>query len=84
VWVNAAATVYRWAKDQRLIGSNPFAVVKVTVPRKVRNRENDAFTAEEAQTILRAAAAIRDTKRVSSAAKRWVPWLCAYSGARAG
>jgi integrase len=84
VWVNAAATVYQWGKDQRLIAHNPFAAVKVTVPRKTRNRENDAFTAEEAQTILRAATAVRDTKRAFNAAKRWVPWLCAYSGARAG
>jgi integrase len=84
VWVNAAATVYRWGKDQRLIGHNPFAAVKVTVPRKVRNRENDAFTAEEAQIILRAATAVQDTKRLFNATKRWVPWLCAYSGARAG
>jgi integrase len=84
VWVNAATTVYRWARDQRLIANNPFEAVHVTVPRKIKNRENNAFTAEEAQIILRAAAAVQDTKRPFNAAKRWVPWLCAYSGARAG
>jgi integrase len=82
--VNAAATVYRWAKDQRLIANNPFASVNVTVPRKTKNRESNAFTPEEAEIILRAASAVQDTKRPFNAAKRWVPWLCAYSGARAG
>lgn len=84
IWVNAARTVYEWAKGQRLVGSNPFAAVVVTVPRKIRTRDNKAFTADEAQTILRAAMNITDTKRMSNAAKRWVPWLCAYSGARVG
>jgi integrase len=84
VWVKAATTVYGWAKGQRLIALNPFAAVKVTVPRKIRNRENEAFTAEEARMILRAASAVQFTTTTFSAAKRWVPWLCAYSGARAG
>jgi integrase len=84
VWVNAAATVYRWAEGQRLITDNPFAAVKVTVPRRIKNRETDAFTADEARTILQAALAVKDTKKPSGAAKRWVPWLCAYSGARVG
>jgi integrase len=35
-----------------------------------------SFTDEEAATILRAAAKATDPVR------RWVPWLCAYSGAR--
>jgi hypothetical protein len=84
VWLNSVNTVYRWAKDQRVIANNPFAAVNVTVPRKTKNRESNAFTAEEAQTILRAAAAVQNTKTAFNAAKRWVPWLCAYSGARAG
>ncbi len=84
VWVNAANTVYAWAKGQRLVSSNPFAEVTVTVPRKIRTRENKAFTADEAKIILRAAMSFADTKRPSDGAKRWVPWLCAYSGARVG
>jgi integrase len=34
--------------------------------------------------ILKAALAIKDTKSPIKAACRWIPWLCAYSGARAG
>jgi integrase len=76
--------VYAWAKSERLVSKNPFAAVTVTVPRKIKNRENDAFTDEEWRTILRASMAIKSTTNPSDAAKRWLPWLCAYSGARAG
>jgi hypothetical protein len=82
-WLNAANTVFRWALEHKLIASNPFADVKVTVPRKKKLRER-AFLQEEARTILRAVSAIIDTREPTDAAKRWVPWLCAYSGARPG
>jgi integrase len=36
------------------------------------------------QVILKAALAIKDTNSPIKAACRWAPWLCAYSGARAG
>jgi hypothetical protein len=54
-WQAAAHTVYAWAKSERMIRSNPFADVSVTVPKKVSNRESKAFTSDEARTILRAA-----------------------------
>jgi integrase len=76
-WLSAASTIYKWAAEQKLIAGNPFAKVKVTIPRKSKTRDK-AFTPEEAKLILEAAFASRD------AVKRWVPWLCAYSGARAG
>ena len=82
--MNAARTVYAWAKTERLITNNPFEEVSVTVPRKVKHRETDAFTADEARTILQAASDMKDTSNSFNAARRWVPWLCAYSGARAG
>jgi integrase len=83
-WVSAAHTVYAWAKSERMLGSNPFADVSVAVPRKIINRESKAFSAEEARTILRAAMTVDDRASAFAAAKRWVPWLSAYSGARAG
>jgi integrase len=84
VWVNAAQTVYAWAKTERLIDNNPFEGLPITVPRVTKLRETDAFTADEARTILRAAANVGNTSSAFAAAKRWVPWLCAYSGARVG
>src|SRR5262249_43421401 len=60
--------------------------VSITVPKKVINREDGrAFSEAEQQTILKAALAIPNIpKRTFAAACRWIPWLCAYSGARAG
>ncbi len=44
------------------------------------------FTDEEAKALLEAADAHRqgNEQPKTSAAKRWVPWLCAYTGARVG
>jgi integrase len=84
IWITAARTVFGWAVKERLIPANPFVGVTVTVPRKKRLRETDAFTADEARKILKAALAITDTRRPFAAARRWAPWLCAYTGARAG
>src|SRR5215472_8835638 len=49
-----------------------------------RHRETKAFSTEEIRLILTSASAIKNTKRPAMAARRWVPWICAYSGARAG
>jgi integrase len=84
VWVNAARTVYGWAARQDPpLSSNPFASVRIDVPEKIETRETLAFTKKEARMILRAASSIQPTTPFN-AAKRWVSWLQAYSGARAG
>ena len=85
VWLIAARTVFAWAVQQRKISANPFAHVKITVPKKTLTRETKAFRPEEIQAILRAAFALGDKPQSAfAAACRWVPWLCAYTGARAG
>jgi integrase len=83
-WLGAARTVFGWAVKQALLKNNPFTGVTVTVPRKPVLRDTKAFTAEEARTILKASLEFTDTSNAFAAARRWVPWLCAYSGARAG
>jgi integrase len=80
----AARTVFGWAKDRKLIAGNPFKEVKVSVPRSQGKRETKAFRKDEFATILKAAALVADTTRAGAAARRWVPWLCAYTGARVG
>ena len=84
VWKVAGRTVFGWAAEQHLIARNPFADVRITVPRKNLVRETKAFTAEETKTILKAASAISQPRTPGEAARRWAPWLCAYTGARAG
>jgi integrase len=84
VWVIAAKTVCNFAVDNRLLASNPFAKVKITVPKKTSTRDDGkAFTPEEARVILSASLSIT-VKSKGDAAKRWLPWLCAYTGARSG
>jgi len=57
--------------------------VTITVPKAISLRER-YFRESEWKLILGAAIAIKDTSKPSVAAKRWVPWLCAYTGARVG
>jgi integrase len=83
-WLNACHTVFKWATDHRHIPRNPFADVKVTVPKRIRRRETQAFYPEEQRVILKAALEVGDTGAPDARARRWVPWLCAYSGARVG
>jgi hypothetical protein len=83
IWLNAANTVFGWAVHTKKLGTNPFDGVKIAVPRKASVREK-SFRPEEMALILNAASAFIDTNRSFDAARRWVPWICAYTGARAG
>jgi hypothetical protein len=79
VWLPAAKTVFAWGVSQKHVRTNPFATVKVDVPKAVKLREEGkAFRPEEAQVILRACSAISSTKDAFPRAKRWVLWVCAY------
>jgi integrase len=84
VWVIAARTVFGWAVAHKHTKPNPFKEVRVSVPRKKVSRPHKAVHADEVKIILGAALGILDTTKASAAARRWVPWLCAYSGARVG
>jgi integrase len=84
IYVAALKAVGRWAVKQRHIARNPFADCSVPVPKKTRHRETKAFSTEEIRLILKSASAIKNNRRPGMAARRWVPWICAYTGARAG
>ena len=84
VWVVAARTVFTWAVKRKHINQSPFKTVHVSVPRKKTSRPHKAFNTDEIKVILSAAHAITDTATASDMARRWVPWLCAYTGARVG
>ena len=83
-WLTASATVFGWAVEHRLLNRNPFADAKITIPKKQYRRETKALLAAEQRKILRAAIEVGDTSTPSLATQRWVPWLCAYTGARSG
>jgi integrase len=84
VWLTAARTVFQWVVDQKKIGVNPFHRVKAAGP-KVKPTKGEF--AEEAIEIILAATVRPQASNESAklkAAKRWVPWLSAYSGSRPG
>jgi integrase len=78
--------VFKWAVENKRIATNPVESVKVPKGKTRRTRDT-WFTPEERKAILgQASAAVRGKKEPSQrfAGRRWVPWLCAYSGARVG
>jgi len=84
--IAALRSVFSWGVANRRMTSNPADGIKVVRLKKVRTRER-GFTAEEAKALLRHAAGHEQAKRENAktaAAKRWAPWLCAYTGARVG
>ncbi len=84
--LNGLKVVFGWAVANRKMASNPAkdVTLKLGKPKKLRDK---GFTDEEARAILKAASEYRPTPGESAkrtAAKRWVPWLSAYTGARLG
>ena len=82
--------VFQWAVESGHVRINPAQGVKVKVARPIRGREK-GFTLDEAKAVLKAARdyqpAPSDNPRTresahTTAAKRWVPGLCAFTGAR--
>lgn len=71
------------AASQGLIPSNPALGVKVRGPKPTQTR-GKGLTDAEAETILKAALGPfpKTLPRFTALARRWVPWVCAYTGAR--
>lgn len=86
----AVRAVLKWAFENDRLPSNEAESVRQEVPRKVRTREK-GYTTSEAVKVLKASLnhepaktcnpANRESKHLT-AAKRWVPLLCAFTGAR--
>lgn len=90
VYLPAVRTVLNWAVENKRLASNVADAVRQEVPKKQLSREQ-SYTLPEAIAILKAArdhqANVMDTGEVreqpgTTAAKRWAPFLCAFSGAR--
>ena len=82
----ALKTLFGWAVINRRLPTNPAAGLTIKVGKKRRVRAK-GFVEAEVHTILSAAlhyvSGERENPR-TAAAKRWLPWLCAFSGARVG
>lgn len=73
--LGAVRAVFQWATDNGVISENPFSKVSITVKKKPGERRR-GYSDDEAALVLRAA------ETEESAHRRWVPLLCAYTGAR--
>ena len=89
-YLAAVRAVLRWAFENDRLETNPAESVQQEVPRKVQLREK-GYTTPEAVKILKASISYKPvfasnpSNRESAhitAAKSWVPILCAFTGAR--
>lgn len=85
-YLGAVKPVFAWAVANRLIQENPVSGVHISVPRRTRKRAEKGYTDAEAKTVLLAAQQIDCAADGTflAFARRWLPWLCAYTGARVG
>jgi integrase len=78
-------TLFGWAVSNRKLPTNPVTgiTIKLGKPQKLRGK---GLSEEEAKAVLQAALKVeRGGESLGTFhAKRWVPWLAAYTGARVG
>jgi len=85
--LSGVRALFNWAIGEPGLPSivtNPVAGVKMgfKAPKKTRQK---GFTFKEADVILRATLEPAEGfTEAGAGARRWVPWLCAFSGARVG
>jgi integrase len=78
-------SVFNWAVRNRKLPANPAAGITIKLGKQAKLRET-GFTDEEVKSLLSACLRLeRGQERPEAyAAKRWIPWLLAYTGARIG
>jgi integrase len=83
--LSALKAVFGWAVVNLKLTSNPAEGITIRVSKPPRMRSK-GFTDAEANAILKAALEHQSGQEnpKTTAAKRWVPWLCAFTGARVG
>lgn len=79
----ALARVFKFAHDRARLTENVFARLEVTGRKQVQTARK-GLSDEEAKTILTAALKEqpKGLSETHARARRWVPWICAYTGAR--
>ncbi len=85
VWLAAVRTVFAWAAREDRLPNNVSLEVRQEIPKRMTLREK-GYTNEEAQTLLTYSRSYTNTSSKelpqTTAAKLWVPILCAFTGAR--
>nr|WP_207099670.1 integrase [Paracoccus shandongensis] len=90
VYLPTVRSLFRWAHEKDRIPADPTVGLRVAAPKKIHNREK-GYTTPEAVKVLKASFAYQPKTGPAgkvlegpkvTAAKRWVPVLCAFTGAR--
>jgi integrase len=86
VWIASLKAVAAFMVERReLDTANPFVGIRVRGASKATMESNQkGFSEAQARTILTATCATPShlTTPETRAARRWIPWICAYTGAR--
>lgn len=90
VYLPTLRSLFRWAVEKDKLPSNPAETIRLRKPKQVHNRER-GYTDPEAVKLLQFCrdytpktgpkGKVLESPRMT-AAKRWVPLLCAFTGAR--
>jgi integrase len=82
-YLAALSVTFAWGVENARVPTNPVKGVTVRSPKAEKLRERD-FTKDEVLTILRATQGplSENLTPEHALARRWVPWVCAYTGAR--
>jgi integrase len=84
VWLASLKATAGFMVERRKLKSNPFAGVRVRGVKDTKESNRKGFGDAQASAILTATLAA-PSNLISvemRAARRWVPWVCAYTGAR--
>jgi integrase len=81
----ALKSVFGWAARNHKLPSNPADGITIKLGKRRKTRES-GFRDEEVKALLSACIKLTqgNDRPETYAAKRWIPWLLAYTGARVG
>jgi integrase len=82
----ALKSIFGWAVNNKKLSNNPAKDISIKVRKKAVVRDA-FFSRSEASSLLKASKAYKGTGREykpTVLAKRWMGWICAYTGARVG
>jgi site-specific recombinase XerD len=84
VWIASLKATAGFMKERHKLDQNPFAGIRVRGAKGTRDSNQKGFSDDQANKILEATLATPShlTTPETRAARRWVPWICAYTGAR--
>ncbi|MFQ3451810.1 hypothetical protein PMN64_00580 [Bradyrhizobium sp. UFLA01-814] len=85
VWIASLRAVAGFQIERgKLTTENPFSRVRVRGVKSTMKSNKKGFSDAQAETILTATLATFShlTSAETRAARRWIPWICAYTGAR--